>query len=144
MIRRPLWFGAGLAAGVAGTVWAERRVRRQFRRAVDVISPSKAGQEAMRTAREASARLQTALDAGRNERRRREAELWRKLDETSRGPSARPVAGQPPGSMAPFAAAAPLARRRAGSPTQAFSTRFSSTRLSSRRSSSPRLRRRHR
>lgn len=81
MIRRPLWFGAGLAAGVAGTVWAERRVRRQLRRAMDAISPTAAGQEALRSAREAAARVQVAVDAARSERRRRESELWHRLGE---------------------------------------------------------------
>lgn len=81
MIRRPLWFGAGIAAGAAGTLWAERRVRRQLRRAVDAISPSAAGQEALRTAREATARMQMAVHAARSERRRRESELWHRLGE---------------------------------------------------------------
>lgn len=90
MIRRPLWFGAGVAAGMAGTVWAQRRVRRQFRRVAQAISPTAAGQETMRAAREATARLQVAVDAARTERRRREAELWRRLGEVPRGSSASP------------------------------------------------------
>lgn len=81
MIRRPMWFGAGVIAGVAGTMWAERRVRRQLRRAVEVLSPTGAGQEVMRSAREATARVQVAMDAARIERRRREAELWHRLGE---------------------------------------------------------------
>lgn len=85
MIRRPLWFGAGVATGVAGTVWAERRVRRQLRRVADAISPSAAGQEAMRATRratrEVTARLHVAVDEARNERWRRETELWHRLGE---------------------------------------------------------------
>lgn len=98
MIRRPLWFGAGMAAGVAGTVWAHRRVRRQLRRAVDAISPSAAGQVAKRTAREATARVQVAVEAARSERQRREAELWYRLGEVPPGSSAVPPVGLAGGS----------------------------------------------
>lgn len=100
MIRRPLWFGVGVTAGAAGTVWAERQLRRQLRRAVDAISPTAAGLEARDTVREASARVQLAVRAARNERRRREAELWHRLGvdvpraplHRSRGATTRPTA----------------------------------------------------
>jgi hypothetical protein len=78
-MRRPIWLGAGIALGVGGTLWAEQRVRRRVRRAVEVLSPSVAGNEAVRSARELGDRVREAVDAARAERRRHEAELWRRM-----------------------------------------------------------------
>ncbi len=81
MMRRPLWLGAGVALGVAGTLWAERRVRRRVRRAVELLSPAVAGSEALQAAREMGGRLRDAVGVAREERDRREAELWRRIGE---------------------------------------------------------------
>ncbi|MGC8472234.1 MAG: hypothetical protein ACP5PM_08085 [Acidimicrobiales bacterium] len=81
MVRRPLWLGAGIALGVGGTLWAERRVRRQVRRAASLLSPVVAGSEVVQAAREVGSTMRDALDVARAERRRREAELWRRIGE---------------------------------------------------------------
>jgi hypothetical protein len=79
--RRPIWLGTGIVLGVGGTLWAERRVRRRVRRALDALSASAAGHEAVAAAREMGFRVRDALDAARAERSRHEAELWRRLGE---------------------------------------------------------------
>jgi len=79
MMRRPMWLGAGIALGVGGTLWAEQRVRRRLRRAVELVSPAVAGSEALRAGRDVAARLREAADAARVERRRHEAELRRRM-----------------------------------------------------------------
>jgi hypothetical protein len=75
MIRRPMWFATGAVAGVAATLWAEQRVRRQVRRAAVVLSPAAAGSAMVGSVRRAGGRARTAADAARRERARREAEL---------------------------------------------------------------------
>jgi hypothetical protein len=80
-MRRPIWLGAGIALGVGGTLWAEQRVRRRVRRAVEALSPAVAGNEALRAAREMGDRVRDAVDVARAERRRHEAELWRRMGE---------------------------------------------------------------
>ena len=80
-MRRPIWLGAGIALGVGGTLWAEQRVRRGVRRAVQALSPSVAGNEAVQAARALGGRVREAVDAARAERRDHEAELWRRLGE---------------------------------------------------------------
>jgi hypothetical protein len=77
MMKRPFWFGTGLAAGVAGTLWAEQRIRRQ----VAKLTPNEA-------VRHIGDRVRAAVDAGREERDRREAELRADLDRRT----SRPVA----------------------------------------------------
>jgi hypothetical protein len=90
-MRRPIWLGAGIVLGVGGTLWAEQRVRR----AVQVLSPSVAGNEAVQAAKEMGGRVRDAVGAAREERRRHEAELWRRMGEV---PRARAHGGTP-GSM---------------------------------------------
>ncbi len=76
-MRRPMWLGAGIALGAGGTLWAGRHVRR----AVQLLSPSVAGNEAVKSARVMGGRVRDAIDAARDERRRHEAELWRRMGE---------------------------------------------------------------
>ncbi len=94
-MRRPMWLGAGIALGVGGTLWAGRHVRR----AVEQLSPSVAGNEAVRSARAMGGRVRSAMDAARDERHRHEAELWRRMGEVP-----------PPGTHAAHAAHARTAR----------------------------------
>ncbi len=79
-MRRPLWLGAGVALGVGGTLWAERRVRRTVRRATDRLTPQYATTRARARAAELGDRVRGALAEGRSARDRREAELWGDLD----------------------------------------------------------------
>jgi|GEM_PF-5258232 len=53
-MRRPLWFGAGVAVGAGGTLWVELRLRRWGRRAAALLAPLLAGDGARRS--EAGAR----------------------------------------------------------------------------------------
>ncbi|HVC14570.1 MAG TPA: hypothetical protein VND62_06895 [Acidimicrobiales bacterium] len=85
MIRRPMWFGTGVALGVAGTLWVEQRVRRRVRRAVERLSPAFAGSEAVRAVRGTGARVKDAVEVARTERHRHESELWRRIGEVPPG-----------------------------------------------------------
>ncbi len=76
-MRRPLWLAAGAALGVGGTLWAERRLRR----AAERLTPPSLAAEAGRSVRRLGDRVQAAVAAGREERERREAELWAELGE---------------------------------------------------------------
>ena len=75
MLRRPLWLGTGVVLGVGGTLWVEKRVRR----AAALLSPRVAGSEAAQAARALGGTVRDALDVARAERRRHEAELWRRI-----------------------------------------------------------------
>ena len=76
---KPRWLAAGVVVGVGGTVWAEQRVRRRVRRVVDRLTPTQVVDEAAGAAREVGARVRVAVATGRDERARREAELWGRL-----------------------------------------------------------------
>ncbi|HMD46692.1 MAG TPA: hypothetical protein VKG43_11055 [Acidimicrobiales bacterium] len=78
-MRRPLWLGAGVVVGTLGTLWAEQRVKRRLKR----LAPDHLGHDALAQVRDIGGRLRAAVDAGRTERARREAELW---DEVHRPP----------------------------------------------------------
>jgi hypothetical protein len=98
MMKRPFWFGTGLAAGVAGTLWAEQRIRRQVAR----LSPNHVANEAVR---QIGGRVRSAVDAGRQERDRREAELWAELDQRTTVPATAPAAApERPGARGRHAA----------------------------------------
>lgn len=81
VIRRPMWLGTGIVIGVGATLWAEQRVRRRVRRAMDLLTPTVAGHETLQAARQMGARVRDAVDVARLERRRQETELWRRLGE---------------------------------------------------------------
>lgn len=100
MIRRPMWLGAGVVLGVGATLWAEQRVKRRVRRAVELLSPVVAGSEALETARAMGGRVRDAVDAARDERRRHETELWHRLGEVPPNRRAHRRASQPPGTRA--------------------------------------------
>lgn len=80
-MRRPMWLAAGLAVGVGGTLWAEQRLRRRVRRAVALLSPTVAGNEAVKAAREMGEKVRDAVGVARAERHRHEMELWRRMGE---------------------------------------------------------------
>ncbi len=80
-MRRPMWLGAGIVLGVGATLWAEQRVRRRVRRAVDLLTPSAAANEVAGLVRHAGDRAREAFDAARVERHRHELELWRRIGE---------------------------------------------------------------
>ncbi len=100
-MRRPVWMAAGVALGVGGTLWAERRVRRAVRQVGDRLAPSNAAAGARALAGGAGHRLREAVEVGRDERARRERELWLQLDDDAapvQSPSRRrPGARRPAG-----------------------------------------------
>jgi hypothetical protein len=79
MIRRPLWFAAGAALGVGGTVWTRRRVERLSRRVRPTAVATEVASIVDRTRRGAAARVRDALDTGRTEAQRRRDDLWNEL-----------------------------------------------------------------
>jgi hypothetical protein len=79
-MKRPVWLVAGVALGVGGTLWAEQRVRRAARKAVERFTPEHVAAGARQSVREAGDRLRSAVDAGREARAEREAELWDELE----------------------------------------------------------------
>lgn len=76
---RPRWLGAGVVVGVAGTVWAERRLKRRAKRVGELASVSGARAAMQRTAHRTGATVKDAVEVARTERSRREEELWRQL-----------------------------------------------------------------
>ncbi len=103
MIRRPLWVATGVVIGVGGTLWAEQRVRRGLQQAADRLTPQHVAAGARDTVRGLGTRVRGALEAGRDERDRTEAELWEGLEggrppAPPRGPGGPARAGARPGS----------------------------------------------
>jgi len=76
MFKRVIWFGIGSAAGAAGTIWAEQKIRSQIERA----KPAQLAGTARRAVR-------AAIDEGRTVASTREGELRALL------PSGRPPSG---------------------------------------------------
>lgn len=80
MLKRLRWITFGVVLGVAGTVWVRWRFRRRLDRAVAAVLPGGLSGRAVTTLRDMGRRLRSALEAGREERARREAELWHDLE----------------------------------------------------------------
>ena len=76
MFKRTIWFGAGIAAGASGTVWAQRKVKEQLARA----QPSHLANRAIADARRLGTTLKEALDEGRSVATERELDLRRRYD----------------------------------------------------------------
>ncbi|MGH9087086.1 MAG: hypothetical protein ACRDYZ_03100 [Acidimicrobiales bacterium] len=98
-MKRARWVAVGIVIGVAGSVWVRRRFRRRIDRAVATVLPGGLSGGAATSLRQARSRLRIAVDAGREDRARREAELWDDLEGQPRhAKHARPAAldRQPP------------------------------------------------
>lgn len=80
MLKRARWVAIGILIGIAASVWARRRLRRRLERAVAVVLPGGLSGGAAASLRQTGARLRAAVDAAREERARREAELWDGLE----------------------------------------------------------------
>ncbi|HEX3946156.1 MAG TPA: hypothetical protein VHW47_00560 [Acidimicrobiales bacterium] len=79
-MKRPFWLATGVVLGVSGTLWAEQRVRRGVEQAVARLAPNAVANEAVESVRQLGDRVRGAVVAGRQERDRREAELWEELE----------------------------------------------------------------
>ena len=90
MARRSVWLVTGVVAGAASSLYAERKLRRTVEAASARLQPDALVAEVGRTARHAvsgaGGRVRGAVASGREEKRRREVELWSELD-----PSVDPV-----------------------------------------------------
>ncbi len=83
MARRTVWLVTGVVAGAASSLYAERKLRRTVEAASARLQPDALAAEVGRTARQAVTstgdRLRDAVAQGREEKRRREVELWAEL-----------------------------------------------------------------
>ncbi|HEX7444661.1 MAG TPA: hypothetical protein VF320_12275 [Acidimicrobiales bacterium] len=83
MARRSVWLVTGVVAGAASSLYAERKLRRTVEAASARLQPDALAAEVGRTARHAvsstGGRVRDAVASGRQEKRRREAELWADL-----------------------------------------------------------------
>ena len=73
MFKRARWMSAGAAAGAAGTIWAQRSVRRQIERAQAADLAASARGVARRSARGLLRRVSSAIDEGRTAMRERDS-----------------------------------------------------------------------
>ncbi len=89
MPRRSVWLMTGVVAGAASSLYAERKLRRTVEAASARLQPDALVAEVGRTARQAAVstggRLREAVASGREEKRRRELELWAELQADGRG-----------------------------------------------------------
>ena len=80
MARRSVWLMTGMVAGAASSLYAERKLRRTVEAAAARLQPDALAAEVGRTARQAAvstgSRFRDAVASGREEKRRRELELW--------------------------------------------------------------------
>ena len=89
MARRSVWLVTGVVAGAASSLYAERKLKKTVEAASARLQPDALAAEVGRTARQAVAstggRLREAVSTGREEKRRREQELWAQLGPTGEG-----------------------------------------------------------
>jgi len=97
--RRSVWLVTGVVTGAASSLYAERKLRRTVEAASARLQPdalvAEVGRSARQAASDAGERVRGAVASGREEKRRREAELWSELD-----PSVGAVGGVVDGSGA--------------------------------------------
>lgn len=71
MLKRLRWMALGALTGLGASVWARQRLQRYL----DASRPGQVGRRVLRSGRELAGDLGDALNEGRSEMRRREAEL---------------------------------------------------------------------
>ena len=90
MPKRTFWLVTGAVLGAGSSLWAERRVRRTVHQAASRLQPDALVAEVGRSARQvaggAADRLREAVSSGRDEKQRREEELWAELAARGDGP----------------------------------------------------------
>lgn len=101
MARRSVWLVTGVVAGAASSLYAERKLRRTVEAASARLQPDALAAEVGRTARHAVSstgdRVRDAVASGRQEKRRREAELWADLHPRVEGVPAEGTTGRSSG-----------------------------------------------
>jgi hypothetical protein len=88
MLKRVRWLGTGLALGVGGSLWAQRKVKDMAAR----YRPSGLANSAANRARDVPSDLRAALREGREAMRQRESELRHTQSVTNRP---RPASDRP-------------------------------------------------
>ncbi|HUC38063.1 MAG TPA: hypothetical protein VMR97_13190 [Acidimicrobiales bacterium] len=83
-MRRTVWLSAGVALGAGGTLWARRRLEVVSRRMHSGELTGDVAAIVDRQARRATRRLRRAVEAGRDQAKRREDQLWRELEVSAR------------------------------------------------------------
>ncbi len=95
MARRSFWLATGVVAGAASSLYAERKLRQTLEAAQSRLQPDALVNEAKRSAgvaaRNTGARVRDALSAARQEKQRREDELWTELGAGATAPAAAPA-----------------------------------------------------
>ncbi len=81
-MKRLFWLGVGAAAGAAGTVWAERKVKNQ----IEALSPDQLVVRAGQKATDAGRSILDAVTEGREAMRTRETELRGRYQPGARHP----------------------------------------------------------
>ncbi len=92
MIKRVVWMGVGAAAGSAGTLWAQRKVRVQIERAAEKLTPSHQVRVVRDRVGTIGDRVRDAVVEGRVVMNETEADLRDRVDarSTTRAPSSLP------------------------------------------------------
>ncbi|HEX7459492.1 MAG TPA: hypothetical protein VF279_02610 [Acidimicrobiales bacterium] len=107
MARRTVWLVTGVVAGATSSLYAERKLRRTVEAASARLQPDALAAEVGRTARHAVSstgdRVRDAVSSGRQEKRRREAELWADLHPRVEGVPATGATDRSPGGSDPIA-----------------------------------------
>ena len=98
MPKRTFWLVTGAVLGAGSSLWAERRVRRTVHQAASRLQPdalvADVGRSARQVAGGAADRLREAVSSGRDEKQRREEELWAELAARGDGPGSGSNVGQ--------------------------------------------------
>jgi len=130
--RRSVWLLTGVVAGAASSLYAERKLKRSLEAASARLQPDALVAEVGRSARQAASttggRVRAAVASAREEKQRREDELWAELSTTDDGapgdssatgpdgaatgePSGAPASTSPPGPHASTRRIRRIARR---------------------------------
>jgi hypothetical protein len=87
--RRSVWLVTGVVAGAASSLYAERKLKRSLEAASARLQPDALVAEVGRTARQAASntggRVRAAVASAREEKQRREDELWAELSTADDG-----------------------------------------------------------
>ncbi|MEZ5323071.1 MAG: hypothetical protein R2698_13545 [Microthrixaceae bacterium] len=81
VFKRLTYLGIGAAAGAAGTVWSQRKVREKVERAAEMATPRAIADAARGRIVDVRDNVVAAVDEGRGEKRRREAELRHRVEQ---------------------------------------------------------------
>jgi hypothetical protein len=80
-MKRTFWTAAGMVAGAATTIWAQRQVHEQVKK----LTPDQLASGALGSIRETRSRVRRAIAAGQHARSQREDELWQSIGSRSLG-----------------------------------------------------------